>query len=367
MGNKAKILLVDDDADVLEYLEAILSDHFEVTACSKPSEALSEYKKCKPDILVSDYQMPEFTGIDLMEAIKEFDEDLTCILLTGKGDKSTAISAIHHGAFDYLEKPTSAVNLVFAVDRAVDSRKVLQEKLLAQQASVQSEKLASIGMMTACLAHEIATPLMIIEKKASQILKDPDPAAQKDKVDTIANMVGRIGTLVQSLKNVSRSQEEKAHDVSIDEILTETKSLCSLVTMKYSVDFSVAEPTEKLGIHGQHVETTQVLLNLVTNACQAVQDLDERWVRLSVESDGEFVLFRIADSGKGIPEDQAGKIFETFYTSKPVGEGTGLGLSTSKLLAESNGGSLTIDHSKPNTCFVLKLPKAKKPLLQIAS
>ncbi|RYZ66100.1 MAG: HAMP domain-containing histidine kinase, partial [Proteobacteria bacterium] len=109
-------------------------------------------------------------------------------------------------------------------------------------------------------------------------------------------------------------------------------------------------------------ELSQVLLNLLNNAFDAVEEAEanqsQRWVQVAVRVEGEWVSLTVTDSGTGIPETVASRMLEPFYTTKELGKGTGLGLSISKGIVETHGGQLYYDRSNPNTSFVVELKLA---------
>jgi C4-dicarboxylate-specific signal transduction histidine kinase len=103
-------------------------------------------------------------------------------------------------------------------------------------------------------------------------------------------------------------------------------------------------------------------VNLLNNACDAVQNLSERWIRFDVSANEREVILSITDSGKGISEATRRKLFQPFFTTKDPGKGTGLGLNLSRNIAEQHGGSLELDLKSPNTRFVLRLPRTVAPV-----
>jgi C4-dicarboxylate-specific signal transduction histidine kinase len=106
------------------------------------------------------------------------------------------------------------------------------------------------------------------------------------------------------------------------------------------------------------VQISQILLNLLSNAFDAVENQSLRWVRMGAEADDQQVRITVTDSGPGVPPDLESRIMEPFFTTKDVGKGTGLGLSVSKGNAEAHGGSLALDRTSLDTCFVLTLRRA---------
>ena len=104
------------------------------------------------------------------------------------------------------------------------------------------------------------------------------------------------------------------------------------------------------------VQISQIIINLVSNAIDAISLLDEKWVEIKLEYTEKFCEIRVIDSGGGLSPEIQDKIFDPFFTSKSVGKGTGLGLSVSVSIADAHSGKLFVDNDYKNTCFCLRLP-----------
>lgn len=104
------------------------------------------------------------------------------------------------------------------------------------------------------------------------------------------------------------------------------------------------------------VQISQVLLNLLNNAFDAIELLPEKWIKLDAMKMEDTIVIHVTDSGHGIPEEEREKIFQPFYTTKPIGKGTGLGLSLSRKIVQDHKGTLTLDTNSAHTRFVIKIP-----------
>lgn len=234
----------------------------------------------------------------------------------------------------------------------------------AYQQLVQSAKMSSLGEMAGGIAHEINNPLAIIHGKAEQLklrLKKgtvepgelPDWEKQLSKIETTAD---RIAKIIHGLRSFSRSADaDPMKEVKVSQILEDTLELCKERFRSHGIALKVS-PSGEIAIECRPAQISQILMNLLGNAHDAVEDLAEKWVELNVSVSDGFVLIRVTDCGQGIPEQVAEKMMEPFFTTKGVGRGTGLGLSICKGLAEHHRGSLSYDRSSKHTCFVLKLP-----------
>ena len=123
--------------------------------------------------------------------------------------------------------------------------------------------------------------------------------------------------------------------------------------------FSADPIDETLVFQGRGTEISQVLVNLLNNADDAISKMPEKWIKLSVQNRSDWLEIRVTDSGHGIPPGDQKKLFQPFFTTKEIGKGTGLGLSISHGIVKNHGGELTLDTTSPNTCFVVRLPALK--------
>jgi len=234
---------------------------------------------------------------------------------------------------------------------------------LQQQQMVASAKLSSLGEMAGGIAHEINNPLLIINGRLKIIEKflnipNVDITRLKEEVKKIEGTANRIAQIVRGLKSFSREGSGDAKEmVFISTIVNDTLTFCNEKFAHHDVQLRVL-PYEDFKMSCRPSQVSQVLLNLLFNAYDAVQSFDEKWVELNILSKGEYIHFIVTDSGSGIPENLVEKIMHPFFTTKEVGKGTGLGLSISKGLVESHGGKIYYEKSSPHTQFVVELPIA---------
>lgn len=238
----------------------------------------------------------------------------------------------------------------------------ITERKKNAEALIQSSKMATLGAMSGGMAHEINNPLAIIqgktEKVRNEILK-PNFTAEAVvlEIDKISVNVERISRIVKSLISFSsESNGDQYLKMSVDTIVENTLNLCREKFKDNSIDLRVGE-LPKVDIYCCGTQIEQVLLHLLSNAFDAVEHLEHKWVSIDVTTD-EFnnIRFIVTDSGSGIPDSIIHKIMDPFFTTKTVGKGTGLGLSLSYGIAERHNGKLWVDAHSPNTRFVLELP-----------
>jgi signal transduction histidine kinase len=227
---------------------------------------------------------------------------------------------------------------------------------------ISAAKMSSLGEMAGGIAHEINNPLAIIAGKAGLMklrLSRPDidlEVLRKDlsKIEDTANRISRI---TNGLRTFSRTSEQDPMTVeSLKKIFDDTVELCSERFRQNNIDLQIDVP-ENLKAKCRAVQLSQVFMNLFGNAFDAVEKLEDPWVRVDVAQFSNKVQIRFTDAGNGIPIETLGKIMDPFFTTKPAGRGTGLGLSISSTIVEEHGGRIFYDDSSKNTCFVVELPE----------
>lgn len=234
-----------------------------------------------------------------------------------------------------------------------------QQKALVANAN----KLSALGEMAAGIAHEINTPLATIKLLTSQVQHEmssgiPDLDGLNDHLVNIDRTVDRLAKIVRGLKSFSRDGSEDPFEMTnLHQVIDDTISLCSERCRLHGIELRTHLTAAPLSVYCRSIQICQVLLNLINNAHDAVENLEEKWIEISTEEHDDCVELRVTDSGKGIPPEIAEKIFNPFFTTKGVGRGTGMGLSISHGIVKRHGGTLILDPFKATTCFLVRLPK----------
>jgi signal transduction histidine kinase len=242
-----------------------------------------------------------------------------------------------------------------------DLRARMDELRRAQETLVQSAKLAAIGELAAGVAHEINNPLTVILGNCGLMRQQMSPGSpDHQKISSIETEAYRAGKIVRDLLDFARRREPKREPVALHELLERSTELlhAKLAAGRVEVErvFDVSLPV----ISGDRDQLTQVFLNLITNAVDAMDNGGRLLLQTGIhqEEDGRTtVVVSVSDTGHGIAPEHLARIFEPFYTTKAEGRGTGLGLSVSLGIARLHGGSIDVE-SKPGhgTTLHVKLP-----------
>lgn len=230
------------------------------------------------------------------------------------------------------------------------------------QQLLNQSKFSALGEMAAGIAHEINNPLAVISGKAGQLMRhvkarDVDQEKLLKGLESIESTAFRISRIIKGLKDFSRNAENiPMQPVTLLSVVNETLDLCRERFYHSGVALEVNAVPEVV-IRCRNIQISQVLLNLLNNAFDAVQTAESKWVRLDFENTSSQVIIRVVDSGPGIPVEIQQKIMMPFFTTKEVGKGTGIGLSISKGIIEDHLGNFFLDANATHTTFTVELPK----------
>jgi PAS domain S-box-containing protein len=241
----------------------------------------------------------------------------------------------------------------------------IEKDQMIQEQFEANARMSTLGELSSGVAHEINNPLMVLvgqARKAQYFLEQHNPNI-REMNNSLAKVIEhseRIAKIVRGLRLFSR---DDSHDpFAQQDVLTliqDSLEICKNLISNNQIEVKTDVPSG-LTIECRPGQVSQVLINLIQNAVDAIVGLERPWIRICVTDNENEVEIQVIDSGLGIPSEISTKVFNPFFTTKPVGKGTGLGLSISKGIIDAHKGSFTVDKLHPNTCFVIKLPKFQK-------
>jgi two-component system NtrC family sensor kinase len=404
-----RVLIVDDESAIRNLFATWLSEDYECETAASADEALAILAAETYALVISDMMMPGRNGVELLREIRSRYPETAVIMISGVDRPQRVRDALRVGASDYLIKPCELDGLTLSVERALEHRalqrtarsykahlenqnvelatsKTVLERLQAQL--VHTEKMASLGQLSAGIAHELNNPagfvygnmdiLQVYLADLARLLNAYDALALPPAAAVVINslkteisyekLLGdlssilsdcregaqRICDVVKNLRLFSRLDEAELKRVDIHEGLDSTIRLLS----RYYTDGRVSlhrDYGDLPEVNCYAGQLNQVWMNLLGNAAQAVPD--QGVVNITTRSDGDWVTIAISDTGTGIAEDQLSRIFDPFFTTKSVGEGTGLGLSISYGIIERHGGTITVTSEVGSgSTFTVRIP-----------
>ena len=405
-----RLLIVDDEEPVRNLFAAYLNETYSCETAADAMAALELLSREPFALVLSDIQMPGLGGIELLRKIVERYPDTAVIMISGVDRTQRVIDAVRVGASDYLIKPVELDVLSLCVERALERRLLLRnarrykadletrnaelaeqkaELIRLQAQMAQSEKMASLGLLAAGVAHELNNPAGFIYSNVDVLKVYVDRLSQcpraYDEVGLSAAASARIGALkreldyenimsdlsevlsdcytgaerirdvVQNLRLFSRLDEAEIKRVDLNEGIEATVRLLSRYFKKGHITVH-REYGDLPPVNCYAAQLNQVWMNLLVNAAQAIGDNNGE-VRITTKHNGATVAVSIADTGQGISPENLKRIFDPFFTTKPVGEGTGLGMSITHGIIEQHGGAIAVESDVgKGTTFRITLP-----------
>jgi signal transduction histidine kinase len=238
------------------------------------------------------------------------------------------------------------------------SRKSLADMQLLQTQLVQSEKLASLGQLVGGAAHELNNPLTAMLGYSELLGTTELTGDQRALTDKISLQARRIRTLVASLLSFAKQAPAAKADLDVNVVVQTALKLCLPQIQSAHVRSSVALEEKLPRVRGDSNQLLQVFAHIINNAAHAMSDRGEGTLVVSSRSNAGAVIVEFSDDGPGMSEPA--KVFDPFYTTRPVGQGTGLGLSMCYGIIEGHGGKISCrNRNEGGASFVIELPAAE--------
>ena len=414
MVTEGNILVVDDISANLDLLENVLSKQgYEVRPFPSGDMALKSAQADPPDLILLDVMMPGLDGFEVCQKLKAISEtrDIPVIFISAKSVTIDKVKAFNLGGVDYVTKPFQLDEVLARVKTHLSLRKyqlesenqnvALQQALdklkAAQSQLIQSEKMASIGVLAAGVAHEINNPINFISISTKGLKKKMKPVIDLlQKFEDAEIALEQFEEIHQVIANLDLSSRLKAIEELTTNIETGADRAVEIVSGLRSfsrLDSSKKELTDihktlesaliilrnqikgEITIKKEHEDIpeimafpgklAQVFMNIIKNAIDAIYSCHEKdcektiTVRTGIDKvdDISYATVSISDTGPGIPEEIKSRIFDPFYSTKEVGKGTGLGLSIVLGIIESHQGRIEVDSSEgTGAMFTVYLP-----------
>ncbi|MBN1204580.1 MAG: PAS domain-containing protein [Myxococcaceae bacterium] len=381
-----RLLIAEDNADMRAFLAEILAGEYELELAETGRQAWEAVQRQRPDVIVSDVMMPEMDGTELVSLLKGGAQyrDIPVLLLTAKASREELVVGLEAGADDYLGKPFGPEELKARVRAAVrlhgvylqlDARKRELEEALRQLRETQEQlvlkaKMAAVGTLIAGLCHELNNPMaamrMSIEAMSRYAL---GPEEQRATLEVIDRQSRRCASLLKELIEFSSRPAAVRGPCEVGAVVEQVIQLAQPELAQRGVRLehrlSGAEPP---WVHVHAAEMERALFNVLKNALESSPPEGTVTIeaRALEQKGAQGVEVTVSDNGPGIPAELLPRVIEPFFTTKPPGEGVGLGLSLTQRFIESHGGTLNIDSQIGHgTTVRLWLPASQAGLLSL--
>ena len=241
-------------------------------------------------------------------------------------------------------------------------KRQIAQRLQAEDELMQAGKLAVLGQMSAGISHEINQPLTALRalsRNTALLLQSGRTQAVADNLKAIDDMAERMGRITLQLKSFARKGGSTAQPVNLTSAVANVLLLLEHRLRIERIQVKVDVP-DTLRVRADTNRLEQVLLNLFTNALDAMASTPDKQLTVSARVDDERVIVQVADSGEGMPEANLVRLFEPFFTTKPAGQGLGLGLVISSKIVREFGGTLRAHRAEQGMVFEFDLEAASK-------
>jgi C4-dicarboxylate-specific signal transduction histidine kinase len=367
------ILVADDNADMRQYFKHLLNDRYEVCAVADGQQALAAMRQSRPALVLADVMMPQLDGFGLLRAVRD-DADLASIpivLVSARAGEESRIEGLQAGADDYLVKPFASRELLARVEAHLklailrreaterDERLHAAESLRELQAQLaHANRLATMGQLTASIAHEINQPIGAARNNAHAALRflalqPPDLTEVGDALDGVVSETYRAVEIIGRIRDQTRKSRAQMVRVDVNDAIEQVITLVRGELINGEIAIQTRLGDDLLPARGDRVQLQQVLLNLILNAIEAIasDNQQERVLQITTQphSTGSL-LVEVGDSGPGISRADRERVFESFYSTKAGG--VGIGLSICRSIIDAHGGRLWTDAREPRGAVV---------------
>ena len=362
LSNRPLILYVDDESPNRTVFDACFKNDFRLICVDSGPAALEAMKLEQPGVVVSDQRMPGMSGMELLERVKDTFPDTARIILTAHSDHEPILEAINRVQVTrYVVKPWDRRELHAILQGAIDSYQLVKQVRELELQIIDAQRSEALGKLAGGLVHDMASPLAAIAANAERLrymdglARELETRLKPDRPDD-AEMIGELpeiardldlgaqylATLVNGLRDYWRPRSASASDANPKVVLQFVKKLVDNRARHHKVTLTIDAP-ELPNVCIPAPELCQVVVNLVVNACQAFgENTMPRKVTVNARTSQGGVEITVADTGRGIPPSMLSQLGIKQLTTKPEGQGTGLGLLVCKSIVERAHGEFNL-------------------------
>lgn len=363
------VLVVDDEPDMRSIISSSLADEFRILQAANGQKALEIVQSRKPNLILLDWMLPGMDGLEVCRKIREADPDreYRIILLTARVDEEAKIQALEQGADDFLTKPFSAIELKTRIANLIRGG-VLQKNLRdalntlkdTEAQLMQSEKMNAMGSLAAGLLHEINNPLNYTNaalQMGKELISKEEDKELYEIIDDIDEGISRVQKIITDLRTFAHPETmDKVDEFFFSSVVNSALTLISHETKDINI---IQDVDDSCKIFGRKSPITHVMMNLLMNAIFATRDNPPNRppeIRITGKKNNTLYSVMINDNGCGIPKENLTKVFNPFFTTRPIGSGMGLGLSICHTIIKQHDGPIKVESEEgKGTTFSFEL------------
>jgi signal transduction histidine kinase len=369
------LLVVEDTPDVARVIRFALHHDFRLLVAGNGQQGLEMARRIRPTIIVTDWMMPKLDGLEMTRQLRldPRTRQIPIVMLTARSDVEHKVAGLESGVDAFVGKPFATKELVSTI------RGLLRGQALAADALL-SQKMDSLETIAGGLAHEINNPLNYLKNALASVERDCSTLMETFKLNLAdapeSRAVQKLDVRMRKMLDVSRagvtriantvelmvrySREGYARSPRLYDAFAAARDVVAVVvpTVPRQVKVSV-QLAEDGWITCVPEEFNQVLTNLIQNALEAVAADGTGRVSIEGRTEGAEIVMSVKDNGPGIPHAERARVFDAFYTTKPVGHGMGLGLTITRRVVVAMGGTLSLKTQLGSGCeFLIRVPRA---------
>ena len=328
------LLYVEDNQETRELIEEILENRVkEIYTAVDGKDGLEVYKDKRPDIILTDINMPNLNGIDMAKEIKKLNSAQPILILTAFNENHLLHDSVDIGVDGYITKPIVDIEKLIAplTKTAQRLQGYIDKKKLENLLEIQG-KTAAVGEMIGNIAHQWRQPLSIITTLVTTMEVDIDfgEDISKEQIIKCAQDVNKqaqyLSKTIDDFRDFLRADISKKESINLKRVIEKTEDL--VVSSLKDNYIKYTKELEDITIMGNENQLIQAILNIFNNAKDALKQIEDnnRYLFISTKVENNKAVILIKDSGGGIKEDITDRIFEPYFTTKHKSVGTGIGL-----------------------------------------
>jgi two-component system, sensor histidine kinase and response regulator len=365
MNDKAKIIIIDDEEVILDSCVQILQGrNYDVYTAPDGMQGLKLVEDIHPDLVYVDLKMPGIPGFEVLERIRNLDQTIVAVVITGYATIDSAVEAMKRGAYDFLPKPFTPDEFRLITKRGIERRALTIETIkLRREKEMLQENFAGI------VSHELKSPLSAIQQNLyflSAELADKLNEKQNEKLERMKIRIDELIKLINSwlrVYSVDLSKiKENFTEIEVPTIINRAIESVEPLANRKDIQIKVTIKEPICHVNGDEISLVEALVNIIGNAVK--YSFTGGQVSIDAHGMDSMVEISITDAGVGIPEEELPNVLSDFFrgsTGKTDESSHGIGLTISRRIIEVHDGTITV-RSKPSigTTFFIQIPAFKK-------